>query len=229
MRGQCHGAPLSSDVWPVMKRRMRNTAFEFARAVENEIEALSPQDFHRRQGRAKVLLEEWYPISRLAIFLKQPGLEVTAEAFGDDGVADGRIEERGFRQRSFDIQVSYVDNYEGALRRELMLQQGFTPGAGPIARNRVTGAIEATIAAVDHDHNLKQAARGIAERFEKKAAKAYPADTVLLIAFDDMTLSGFSMWRSLLAGVGSLVKLEDSKFKAVYFINCATNELIRVA
>ena len=94
---------------------MRDTALSFFAAVEQRIQALSAEEFHRRQGDAKVLLEEWYPISRLALHLKQPGLEIQVEAFGDSGVADGRIEELGFRERLFDVQVTYVEDYEVAL------------------------------------------------------------------------------------------------------------------
>lgn len=208
---------------------MRDTALSFAAEVEQQIQALSADEFHRRQGHAKVLLEEWYPISRLALHLKQPGLEVHVEAFGDSGVADGRIEERGFRDRSLDVQVTYVEDYEGALRRELMYQQGHSPGAGPIARTKPSGTIVAVMAAVDSDHNLKQAAAGIAERFRKKAVKPYPENTVLLIAFDDMTLGGFSMWQALLALSQEQVALASSNFKSVYIINCATNELVKAA
>lgn len=208
---------------------MRSPAFTFAAEVERQIEALEYDEFHRRQGRAKVLLEEWYPISRLAVHLKQPGLQVEVEAFGDDGVADGRIEELGFRQRIFDVQVTYLEDYEGSMRRELLRQQGFAPGAGPIARCKTTGAVLAAMAAVDCDYNLKQAASGIAARFIKKSAKEYPQDTVLLIAFEDMTLLGRTMWSTLLACVDAQVKLTQSKFAAVYIINCATNELVKAA
>lgn len=208
---------------------MRDTAFSFAAEVERQIHALSPEGFYMRQGRGKLLLEEWYPISRLALHFKQPGLEVYVEAFGDSGIADARIEERGFRDRTFDVQVTYVGDYEGALRRELLHRQSFVPGAGPIARCKSSGEIVAEIAAVNADHELQQAAAGIAERFLKKAKKAYPENTVLLIAFDDMTLGGFSMWRQLLTLTQERVTLTDSNFKSVYLINCATNELIRAA
>ena len=153
---------------------MHGSALTFAAEVERLIEALAPEDYHRRQGRSKVLIEEWYPISRLALHLKQPGLHVEVEAYGDSGVADGRITERGFRDRTFDVQVTFVDNYEGAMRRELLRLKGVTPGAGPIERDKATGNVAATFAAVDFDHDVKRAAVGIAQRFAMKAAKPYP-------------------------------------------------------
>jgi hypothetical protein len=207
--------------------KLRGSAFAFAAEVERQIESLSLDDFHRRQGHSKLLLEEWYPISRLGLHLKQPGLDVTVEAFGNSGVADGRIEERGFRTRAFDVQVTYVDDYQGAMRRELMRQQGFAPGAGPISRNKATGGIEAAVAAVDMDHHLTSAASGIVERFTKKAAKTYPLGTALLVAFDDMTMRGRSDWSSLLRLVDSQVDLAASGFESVYILNCATNELVK--
>ena len=110
-----------------------------------------------------------------------------------------------------------------------MHRQGYAPGAGPIKRKQTAGTIDATMAAVDFDHNLKQAAAGIAERFRKKAAKSYPENTVLLVAFDDMTLLGFSMWQTLLGLAQEIVPLNSSNFEAVYVINCATNELVKAA
>jgi hypothetical protein len=206
---------------------MHNTAFSFASEVERKIQALSAEDFRLRRGCAKLLLEEWYPISRLALQLKQPGLEIFVDAFGDSGVADGRIEERGFRSRTFDVQVSYVENYEGALRRELMHHQGFTPGAGPIYRIKPSREIVADLVAVDFDHNVRQAAACIAQRFTNKASMSYPENTALLLAFDDVTLGGFAMWRQLLENIHEHATLAESRFISVYIINCATNEIVR--
>lgn len=208
---------------------MRDNAFSFASEVERQIQALSAEDFYLRRGRAKILLEEWYPISRLALHFKQPNLEILVDAFGDSGVADGRIEEHGFRNRIFDIQVTYVEDHEGALRRELMHHQGFTPGTGPICRLKPSRRIVADLAAVDFDHNVKRAAAGIAQRFAKKAAISYPPSTVLLLAFDDVTLDGFSMWRQLLDNIHEQATLFGSSFNSVYLINCATNEIVRAA
>src|SRR4051812_24813042 len=107
---RCRSCTHQRTLWRRKTSIMRGPAFSFAAEVERQIEQLSADDFHRRQGHSKVLLEEWYPISRLGIHLKQPGLEVEVEGFGDNGAADGRIEERGFRDRTFDIQVTFVDD-----------------------------------------------------------------------------------------------------------------------
>ena len=208
---------------------MRLPAYTFAIEVERQIEALSLEAFHTRRGHSKVLQEEWYPISRLGLHLKQPGLEVEVEAFGNSGVADGHITERGFRKRDFDVQVTYVHDYEEALRRELMLKTGFTPGAGPISRDKKSGEVVATMSAVDLDHNIGRVATALAERFEKKAEHVYPPNTVLVLAFEDMKLRGRSNWCKLLALVDERASLTTSKFSSVYVLNCSSNELHQAA
>ena len=207
---------------------MRDDAFSFAAEVERQIEALPRDEFHLKQGLGKRLREEWYPIARLALHLKHHGLEVFVEAFGDSGIADGRIEEKGFRNRIFDVQVTYVENHEGSLRRELMVQQGFTPGTGSIERLKPSGTIKAELQALDSDHNINQVAAGIIERFQKKTSKRYE-NTVLLIAFDDISIEGFSIWRQLMAVIREQSELAPSQFISVYIVNCSSNELVRAA
>lgn len=183
------------------------------------------EEFHTRLGHSKVLQEEWYPIARLGIHLKQPGLEVDVEAFGNSGAADGHIVERGFRDREFDVQVTYVHDYEESLRRELMLAQGFTAGSGTIARDNKTGSVVATMTAVDADNNVKKVAAAIAERFRKKSAMSYNANTALIVAFEDITLRGHVVWVKLFGMIESQISLSACTFQSVYILNCCTNEL----
>jgi len=209
---------------------MRHSAYAFAIEVERQIEALSHESLLVRRGQSKVLQEEWYAIARLGLHLKQPGLEVEVEAFGDSRVADGHIIESGFREREFDVQVVYAGyDYEEALRREHMVKAGFVPGTGPIRRDKKTGDVVATMAAVDSDYSIKRVAASLAERFEKKAARSYPQNTVLLLAFQEIMFSGRAYWDKLLALVDGQVSLGTSNFSAVYFLNCSTNELNRAA
>ena len=208
---------------------MRLPAYAFATEVERQIEALTLAQFHLRQGVSKVLQEEWYPLARLGLHLKQPGLEVEVEGFGDSGVADGRIIEAGFREREFDVQVTYVHDYEEALRRELMVEQGFTPGAGPISRSKRSAPIEATMMAVDIDYNVKRLSAALVERFTTKTAIAYPPKTALILAFEDMTLRGRAHWNQLFSCIDQQVNITGSGFESVYLLNSSTNELHQAA
>ena len=182
-----------------------------------------------RRGHAKVLREEWYPIARVALHLKQPGLDIDVEAFGSNGPADGHIVERGFREREFDVQVTYAFDYKDSLRSEHMVRHGSVPGTGAIVRDKKSGSIVAEVAAVDADYNVQKAATEIAERFRKKAAKPARCGTALIIAFEDMTLRGYYAWRSLLSLVENQVDLGSSPFQAVYVVNCGTGEVQQVA
>jgi hypothetical protein len=208
---------------------VRGAAFWFASEVERRIEALSDDEYRLRRGEAKDLLEEWYPISRLALHLKMPGLGVDVEAFGDSRRTDGRIIESGFRDRSLDIEVTYVDDYEGAMRRELLCKDGVVFGAGPISRDKRTGEINSTCSAVDFDYDVKKVANGIAQRIAAKAAKNYPPATVLLVAFEDMKISGRWWWEKLLTHLDALGPPRSGAFSSIYILNCATNEIAHVA
>lgn len=207
---------------------MRLAAYAFAAEVECQIGALTNAQFHLRQGKGKTLQEEWYPIARLGLHLKQPGLNVEVEAFGDSGVADGRIYETGFRNRAFDVQVTYVHGYEEALRKELMVSQGFTPSAGFIFREKYTGAVRATVSAVDADYYILKMSIALIDRFKKKSAMAYPSPTSLILAFDEIKLHGRIHWDKLNYSIHSLGGLDGSRFESVYLLNCATNELQQV-
>src|SRR5437879_9419619 len=49
---------------------MKGTAYSFAKEVDRQIEELTLNDYLRRRGRGKLLREELYPISRLALHLR---------------------------------------------------------------------------------------------------------------------------------------------------------------
>ena len=204
---------------------MRLAAYAFAAKAECQIGALTNAQLHLRQGTSKTLQEEWYPIARLGMHLKQPGLEVEVEAFGDSGVADGRIYEAGFQNREFHIQVTYVHDYEVALRKELMVSQGFAPGARPIFREKHTGAVLANVSAVDADHHIRKLSIALIDSFRKKSAMSYPFHTSLVLAFDDVKLRGRIHWYELNCSIDLLEGMGGSGFRSMYIVNCATNEL----
>ncbi len=68
---------------------MRGTVFEFALEVDQQIASLTREQYYLRTGRAKILLEELYPLSRFALRLQYPGIQLEVEAFEDDGPIDG--------------------------------------------------------------------------------------------------------------------------------------------
>jgi hypothetical protein len=208
---------------------MKDTAYLFASEVDRQIEALSDVDYLARRDRGKVLQEELLPISRLALYLKQPGLEVEVEAFENDGEADGHIRVTGFREQEFNVQVTCNFNYEESMRKELLVAKGSAPGAGDIYRDKQTKHIVATMAATDSDERITRVSQSLLELYNKKTAKNYHKNTVLIIAFDAIKLYGRYNWSQLFATLEKEGGFSGSKFMAIYLFNNATNELQRAA
>jgi len=123
---------------------MKSTAYCFAKEVDRKIEELTRDDYLRRKGRGKRLREELYPISRLALHLKQPGLEIEVEASEDDGPVDGHIREFGFCEQEFDVEVTSDYGHDESLRDELLVAESFTWGTGEIRRDKTSLEVVAT-------------------------------------------------------------------------------------
>jgi hypothetical protein len=209
---------------------VKTDAYTFASLVDGQIEALPNDQYIRRQGQAKRLLEELLPLSRLGLRLKQPGLKVEVEAFEDSGAADGVIRVAGFWSASFDVQVTYAGyGYEDALRAELLVQRGHTPAAGPIARDKATAMIDARVAAIDADEYIERLAEATLDRLIDKCQKAYQPGTVLIISFDEVKLHGHQSWARLISLLDAKGGMSGSPFSHVYLFNAATNVLYDIA
>ena len=204
---------------------MRDNAYSFAQSVASQIEALSRDEFFLRVGRSKRLQEELFPLSRLALHFAFPGLSVEVEAFENNGPVDGHISLRGYKTQDFDVEITYLRSHEDAMRGELLCTNNVTPGAGPIRRDKVTGEVIAEYGLIEHCELIETIASSLIDLHAKKVVKTYPLGTVLLIAFDEVSLYGSSDWRKLYDHLASKGGLAIGKFRAIYLFNCATNEL----
>jgi hypothetical protein len=208
---------------------MKISAFQFALDIEAQIEATLSDDYRLRVGRIGTLVEELYPLSRFALSLKQPGLRVEIEVFEKLGRVDAHVELSGFLERQFPVEVTYAGyGYEEALRDELMVKNGFAPGAGPIIRERGTREIKAEITAEDIDAPLARLAQSIHDRLHAKNSKTYPAETVLLIAFENFHIRGRG-WSKLYTHLDLVGKLDHGNFQQVFLFNRFSNELQQAA
>jgi hypothetical protein len=204
---------------------MRLPAFEFAQAIDKAIVALPREDYYLRKGRAKRLLEELYPLSRFALHLVHPGSTIEVEAPEDDGPYDGLIHRGSTLESTLSVQVTYVHSYEEALRRELLWKTGSAPGSGPIHRDKKTGEIVASSGLVPLYQEIDKLASDIVTLHEKKCRKGYKRGTILIVAFDDPTFWGRSLWGKLIAAVNAKSDLTGGGFSEVHFFNCGSNEL----
>src|SRR5439155_6471131 len=121
------------------------------------------------------------------------------EAFEDDRPADGHIRESGFRDEEFDVQVTSDYSYDESLRDELLVAEGISWGAGEIYRDRSSGKVIASPGVVDHDEHFERISKSLQHLFQKKAAIAYGSNTVLIISFDEIRLSGSYAWNKLMS------------------------------
>ena len=200
-------------------------ALEFARWVDERIESLPHDDYILRKRPSKRLVEELYPLSRLALAFKQPGQGVEVEAFENSGQADGHIWTTGFRERNFPVQITFAGfGYEDYLRSVLLCEQGCVPGFGPIKRNN-DGTITAVTACDDHDGRIEHLASDICARFSSKAAHGYPANTALVIAFYDLSFGCRDHWKRLYNAIDLQGGLDHTKFLRVYLLNGGSNEI----
>jgi len=188
---------------------MKSTAYEFARDVDEQIEALDRDDYLRHDKPAKLLLEEWYPISRLALHFKRPGLEVKVEAFEDNEAADGRIWMTGYLKEQFDIQVTCCfDGEEFDKMRNLAAEGSFVGSAR------------------EYDKHIKSVAEIVADRFQDKSSKfAYVSETILVISFSEARIYGLKGWDRLLCYVDNKGEISESDFESVYLFNAWKNEI----
>ena len=210
---------------------MRSNAYDFAKAIEERIEALPKEQYFERPRPAKRLIEELYPLSRLALGMKQPGLNVEVEAFENSGRADGQIWITGFTERNFEVQVTYAAYEQSdALRSRLLVQDGFAPGAGPISKDRKTGKIIATMEAEDIDAPIKRLGTSICDRIQNKISNdTYIPGTVLLVAFYEVKLRGRGYWSMLYSAIDTSGGIEKHVFSQVFLFNGCSNELQQVA
>lgn len=205
---------------------MRASVFDFAAMVDRQIEALSRQEYVLRTGRAKHLLEELYPLSRFALSMKFPGLDVEVEAFEHNDPVDGVVRFLGKHPSELRVEVTYVHSYEDALRRELMWRTGSTPGAGRIYRDKTSGEIVAFSELETYQMGIERLASDIAELHKRKTRKQYPRGTNLLVAFEDPTFFGQDQWRALFAELRLRSDLSGGFFSDTHIFNCGTNELM---
>ncbi len=209
---------------------MRYTAYKFSEYVEQEIEKLPGEVVRTKNTReAKKLIEEYRPLSRLALSFKCPGLEVEVETTAEGSEADGVIYEQGFRDSELHVQIAHSYDYEEALRMELLNEQGHAPGAGPIYRDRKTKEIKAELTATNTDEHFERVSSEIERLYSLKSSKNYKTKMVLLISFFEFKLSGLPSWVRLYNMVNHTFKESKSRFVSVYLFNESSNEIYRIA
>lgn len=204
-------------------------AYDFLSKIEREIESLDRTEYQlRNTENSKWLIEEALPIAKLAISLKQPGLEVEVEAFRGNEEMDGLIKEFGFRSSEIPVQVTYCYSYQQSLRDEEVEVKGYSFGSGPITRNKVTKEIESVPVAVDARQYIVDIADQVMKRIEGKCNKRYATKMVLIVSFFNLKFLGVYDWMDLLKELNIDFKSFCESFTRLYLYNEASNEIFRI-
>lgn len=209
---------------------MRYTSYQFAAHVEKEIEKLPAEVVRSKNTReGKKLIEEMRPLSRLALALKCPGLDVYVEITPEGSEADGIIYEKGFRERVLEVQITHSFDYEESLRMELLNKQGHAPASGPIYRYKKTKEISSELIATNTDEHFKRVSSEVLRLYNLKASKKYKNEMVLLISFFEFKLSGLPAWVRLYETIRGRIAEIETNFISVYLFNESSNEIYRIA
>ncbi len=208
---------------------MQYTSYQFAEYVEKEIEKIPDEVVRSKSTReGKKLIEEMRPLSRLALALKCPGLDVYVEITPEGSEADGIIYEKGFQERELKVQITYSFDYEESLRMELLNKQGCAPCSGPIYRDKKTKKILSMLVATDIDEYFKRVSDEVLRLYNLKASKKYKNKMVLLISFSELKLFGLSSWARLYETIRDRITEIESNFLSVYLFNESSNEIYRI-
>lgn len=218
-------------MWNMKKCQMKMTAYEFAKNVDEKLKSIPAKDYRVRKTRdTKKILEEEFPLSKLALHLQKMGLEVevclSKEGKEEDG-SDGVIFQSGYRDRTLKVQIVSSFSEEEYLRMELLNKQGHAPGAGPINRNKKTKEIESELVATKYDQYIDDVTSIIVERYRKKVDRNYEGELTLLIVISEIKLVGIDSWCRIARNVRDLVSMDRKDFEHVFVFNSDSNEVVQ--
>ncbi len=149
------------------------------------------------KGIGKKFIKEIYPLSLFARSYYRGRDDVFLETRLGNQSFDAQVFEGGKELCKIEI-TEAIDGLKWAWQKELLLENGWTPGTGPIEcssrkHNRKRGDIKAKLEAVEHTQAVQKELDLIEKALDKKSKKsnsasgAYEPGTWLLVAFDDTT------------------------------------------
>jgi hypothetical protein len=175
------------------------------------------------KGPVKRLKEEVLPTVRLVERLS-PQRQVWIEFPCDDGPADALLSLSSLMEWPIPVQVTCDFDYDAQLRLELLHQQGFAPGSGPIARR--AGKVYAKHGVYSLDEAVERVLTPLRSRIGAKMKTRHAPGTWLLIHFSDEILPPEGIEPVMDACAQMLV---GSPFQAAFVVgNTEENSLCRL-
>lgn len=149
---------------------------------------------------AKKIVEEAIPLSRLALNLSQPGIEVFVTLHHGNQPFDATFSVEGFMKgsaRTFPVEVTSAMFAENHVRREVLAKRGYVSLIGPISRTK-DGEIYEGEDLVNLNELEQKYIRLMFAALMKKLDKNYPEDVSILVFLQEFgTLSMYSRNRHI--------------------------------
>jgi hypothetical protein len=169
----------------------RRDAFELCRWVNAQFRAMEETGhfdeiyFERKGLNVPRFVAEAVPVSRLALLLATPGIEVHVTCFAHSLNYDAQIEISGWRQPSFRVEVTTTEPDDVVLRRQALSRVGHVMLAGPIRREGRKIIAEAEMVDVTEEEQRRTALM-LARLRDKVESGRYDANTAFLVYSTDL-------------------------------------------
>jgi hypothetical protein len=164
----------------------RRDAFELCRWVNAQFRAMEGTGhfdeiyFERKGLNVPRFVAEAVPVSRLALLLATPGIEVHVTCFADSRNYDAEIEISGWRSRSFRVEVTTTEPDDVVLRRKALSRVGHVMLAGPIRAEGRNVIAEPEMVNV-HEEEQRRTALMLKRLRNKVESGRYGANTAFLV------------------------------------------------
>jgi hypothetical protein len=207
---------------PTAEYTQRRHVSELCRWINEKFAAIraggrfDEQYFERTGLNVKRLIEEVVPLSRLGLFLWQPGCDVYVTCHADNRNYDAEVEVEGWNPRSFRVEATTTETDESTLRRQALSRDGFSTLSGPIHREgrTIVPEFEMTEASEDRD-------RYVALTFERLRAKVesgrYDSNTAILVHLADFCPLSPEGRAQLIRQTTDYLQRERPRLPAVYY------------
>jgi hypothetical protein len=202
-------------------------------ALFDQIQA-TPGGPERLRGREtdleKKLLEELIPIARYIQQKYREALHIEVQWFGGSQSYDaimhcsGAFVERGLEPSQVTVEATTSVHKNEYLARERLSEQGYAFGNDQIARDKKFGTVTSTAYVETPATKAATLAKQIVAAIEKKAAKNYPAGTVLVVWCVLNGVTYLDEWNDAVAQV--VAAGAHRAFKEVFLIDTSSNSYL---
>jgi hypothetical protein len=213
------------------------TVSEFVRRAYRELETLTNDEYHLRQGEGNgKLVEEILPLAAFLKHFERPGRSLKCRLFLGNQNYDAKIllngygVEKGYLEDSYFVEVTSAVSPQEYLKREALVRYGSFAGCSVRrvgSKKKGNDRIEGQ-GGNDIDSPVKDALEWTKNALKKKYDKKepYPSPCMLVVQVEPDRPLNLHEWGTVVSGIQNTV--DRDKFRATYIVNCWTNNVFEV-